>query len=723
MKRTLIICISAVLFGAAAVGAAQAAKVKVWHHSVPSHHDKAQLKNAVVSSEGTIRLSKLLRPLPGVEAAHVWDVVEDRAGNLYAATGDEGKVFKVTPDGKATVAFTSEDSQVFCLAAASDGSVYAGTGPGGHVVRLSGNGAAKVVADLEDGYVWALAVDAKGENIYAATGPRGRIYRLGPDGKASVFYQTKHEHVLCLALGADGNLYAGTDKGGLVYRIDPRGKGFVAFSAPQSEVRSLAVAADGSVYAGTSSPTKRRGPAATTAGTSGGSGSALSGPSAAPLAGNRPKETPAAEGPSKTASSDSKEPTKGSPAAAPSVPGGGDNSLFRIAADGTVRELFREKAMVLRLLRHGGKVLVGTGMDGQLFEADERTRERTELIRLDHGQILSLLRRGDGSVVIGTGDPGRLYVLQDRCAARGTITSEVLDAKLVSKWGALRWKAEAPAKTAVTLAVRSGNTSEPDDTWSDWSAEQTDSQQAVAAAPAARFLQYRVTMTSDNPAATPTLSSVTVRYQGGNQAPEVTKVEVPDLDAGNLDEPKRLKLRWAATDANEDELTFDLYIRKDGWKNWVLLEEELTKTEYEWDTTTTPSGVYEVKVVASDRRDNSDEDALTGQRASVSFVVSHALPVVSVKVAGVEGEQAVVEATVTDAAARLTAASYSLNGRKWVSVFPTDGLFDDRSEKFRFKTEALKPGTYVLVLRVKDAAGNTGTADVVFTVETKPAPR
>jgi sugar lactone lactonase YvrE len=134
----------------------------------------------------------------------------------------------------------------------------------------------EVVADLEDGYIWALAVDAKGENVYAATGPRGRVYRLGPDGKASVFYQTKHEHVLCLALGADGNLYAGTDRGGLVYRIDSRGKGFVVFSAPQSDVRSIAVAADGSVYAGTSSPAKRRGPGSLTAG-GGSSGSSLSG--------------------------------------------------------------------------------------------------------------------------------------------------------------------------------------------------------------------------------------------------------------------------------------------------------------------------------------------------------------------------------------------------------------------------------------------------------------
>ena len=51
----------------------------------------------------------------------------------------------------------------------------------------------------------------------------------------------------------------------------------------------------------------------------------------------------------------------------------------------------------------------------------------------------------------------------------------------------------------MTVAVRSGNVAEPDDTWSDWSAEQTDPQQAVVAAPAARFLQYRVTLTTDGP--------------------------------------------------------------------------------------------------------------------------------------------------------------------------------------------------------------------------------
>jgi hypothetical protein len=721
MIRSFLAAMAAALLGLP--GLCQAAKVKLWDQHAPAQYDKAQFKQAVVSSEGTLRLSRQLKPLAGIDAAHVWAVAEDRAGNLYAATGDEGKLFKVAPDGKVSVAFTSDDSEVLCLAAAADGSVYAGTGPSGHVVRIDPQGAAKVIADVGEAYVWSLAVDAQGQTIYAGTGPRGRIYRLTPEGKPTIFYTTRQEHIHCLALAADGTLYAGTDKAGLVYRIDPRGKGFVLFSAPQSEVRTLLLTPD-AVYAGTSAPTKHH-PGGSLPATAGSSAPAGSSPQPVRLSTGkesiRASDSPAAGG--TPPSPEAKEPAKAAPtpAPAPPAPSSGENSVFRIGADGSVREVFREKAMVLSLLRQPGHFFVGTGMDGQLFEVDETSRERSEIGRLDSGQVLCLCRRGDGSIGLGAGDPGKLYVLQDRYAARGTIVSEVLDAKLISRWGALRWKADTPAGTTVTVAVRSGNVAEPDETWSDWSAELTDAQQAVIAAPPARFLQYRVTLASDNPDVSPALHQVTLRYATTNQAPEVGKIEVPDLDAGNLDNPKKLKFKWTATDANEDDLSYSLYVRKDGWKNWVELADDLDKPEYEWDTTTTPSGVYVLKVVASDRKDNPPEDALTGERASGPFPVAHAPPAVTVKVAGADGDQVLLEATATDPLVRLTAASYAVNGKKWVNVFPTDGLFDSKTETFRFKTESLKPGTYVVVLRVRDAAGNTGAGDVVFTVEPRPA--
>lgn len=267
----------------------------------------------------------------------------------------------------------------------------------------------------------------------------------------------------------------------------------------------------------------------------------------------------------------------------------------------------------------------------------------------------------------------------------------------------------------------SGNVAEPDDTWSDWSVEQTDPRHATAATSTGRFLQFRATLTSDNPEATPTLRDLTILYLNTNHAPEVTSIEVPNLDAVNLDNPKKLRFRWTAVDPNEDELTYNLYVRKDGWKNWVLLEEDWEKKEYEWDTTTTPSGEYQLRVVASDRRDNSAEEALTGDRVSTPFLVAHTPPTVTVKVSEIDGDKAVVEATATDPLVRLTGASFSVNGKKWVNVFPAGGLFDRTTATFKFKTDALKPGTHVLVLKVKDASGNTGSGDVLFTVPAKPA--
>ncbi len=696
------------------VQTAPAAKVKVWQHTGPKNFDKAQLKQAVVSSEGTLRLSRQLRPLANLEAAHVWDIVEDKAGNLWVATGDDGKIFKVGTDGKATVVYTSStESQIFCLALALDGTVFAGTGPGGKIIRLGADGNGQVFADKLDSYVWSLAFDAATQTLYAGTGPKGKIYQVAADGKASVHYATKQEHILALALSKNA-LYAGTDKGGLVYRIDAKGKGFVVYHAHQAEVRSLLVAND-AVYAGTASAIVKRPSGGTPFRPSPGGITPMGAPTFSPTETKSKSEAKPAQTGTSGANIGSDE-TKGSPAAAPSTPVVGDNSLYRINADGTVREIFRDKIMVLSLLRHHGRLLVGTGMQGQLFEIDEVSKEKVELARLDHGQIHCMLERKDGSIVLGTGDPGKLYVLDDKFAAKGTITSDVLDAKIISTWGAMNWKAVTPSGSSASVAVRSGNTSDPDETWSAWSTEQTTMEGAKAIAPTARYLQYRVTLTTKDPAVTPEFRHLALRYKTTNQAPEITSFDVPDLDATPQESPKKFRLRWNATDPNEDELTFSLHFKKDGWKDWVLLEDNLDRKDFDWDTTTIPSGLYQFKVTASDRRDNSPEEARTAEKISPLVPVTHLPPAVSVKLAGFDGDQAILEASATDSLVRLTDAAFSVDGKRWANIFPTDGLFDSKTETFRFKTDALRPGAHILMLRVRNAAGNLGSGDVAFTV-------
>jgi hypothetical protein len=715
-----------------------AAKVKVWQHNNQGHFDRAQFKQAVVSSEGTLRLAKQVKSLANLHSSHVWDVVEDKAGNLIVATGLEGKIFKLAPDGKVDLLYATGDSQVLCLTQAPDGTIFAGTGPRGTVIRI-GAGKATVVAENLDMYVWNLAYDPQSKLLFAGTGPRGRIYQIQADGKASVFYTTNQEHVLRLALGSKSTLYAGTDKGGMVYRIDPRGKGFVIFHAPQSEIRTLLVV-DDVVYAGTGSPIQRR----SGSGSSKTSSTSKSGPLEPQAPGDqRPDDNDPQKGGDKEEAED-KEDSSPNPkpstttvsgrtgsvdeerfstaggAPAPSQPGAGENSVFRIAADGTVREIFREKVLILSMLKLNGRFLLGTGQQGQVFEVNESSKEKTELVRLDHGQVTCMLKRQNGSIVLGTGDPGKLYVLEDSFVAKGTVISEVLDAKIISKWGALNWRATVPPATTVTVALRSGNVPEPDDTWSDWSAEQTDSQGSKVPAPAARYLQYRVTLATDNSRVSPEVHGMTLRYRTTNQAPEITSFEVPDIDGANHDNPRKLKLHWTAVDPNEDELTYSLFFKKDGWKDWVRLETDLERKDYDWDTTAVPSGIYTLKLVASDRRDNTPEEALTAEKISNPVPIAHDPPRVTVKTAGTEGDQAVIEATATGTLVRLTEASYALNGKKWTNVFPTDGLFDGKNKSFRFKTEGLRPGTYVLVLRVRDAAGNVGSGDVVFTVAARP---
>jgi hypothetical protein len=708
-----------------------AAKVKTVTIATPGNYEKARLEQTVVSSQGSVRLARSLQPLPlnGVlDAARIWDVIEDKAGNLYVATGDDGRIFKIALDGLVSVAFDTGDSQVLCLAAGGDGSVYAGTGPAGRIIRIDPAGKASVLNKGVASYVWALVFDDKANSLYAATGPRGGVYRVGADGKAELFFQAKQDHILSLVRAPDGVFYAGTDRQGLVYRIDSHGKGYVLFQAPQSEVRCLQLTGQ-ALYVGTSSPSGGR--PGTTAGKRQADSrlSMLDKPSRPE--GQRvdeerkspPKKPPTDESASEDRSSSSRsdrserDSERSSSTERASSPSGGENSVYRLGFDGSVREVFREKGLVLSLLKLNDRLYVGTGSQGQLFEEEESTKERSEIARLDHGQIQRLFQRRDGSILLAAGDPGKLYVLQDRYVNSGTVYGEAIDAKLVSRWGAISWQADLPSGTKFSVAVRGGNVSEPDETWSEWSAPQSDPQTAVAGIRPARYLQFRLKFETSNSAVSPVLHNLTIRYATLNQAPEVTSLDVPNLDSASAKDAKKLRIKWSATDANEDDLVFDIFVRKEGWKDWVRIEDGYPKTDYEWDTTTMPTGMYEVKVVASDRPDNNEEDSLTGERISGPVAVAHEPPTVTLKLAKLDGNRAAFEASASSTLVRLSSASYSLDGGKWTNVYPTGGLFDSREAKFRFNSDGLEAGAHVLVLRVRDAAGNTANADVVLSVK------
>ena len=192
------------------------------------------------------------------------------------------RVYRITPDGKATIIFEPKELQVQALQTGPAGAIYAATAPDGKVYKIEhkpggkaqpakadppqdtasdkakktkakrqgDKDAAKPAADpswsssvyFEPGtkYIWDLALDKAG-NLYVATGDHGEIYRVTPKGEHSVFFKSDETHIRVLAFDAQENLIAGSDGSGLIYRISPAGEGFVLYSAPKKEITALAL--------------------------------------------------------------------------------------------------------------------------------------------------------------------------------------------------------------------------------------------------------------------------------------------------------------------------------------------------------------------------------------------------------------------------------------------------------------------------------------------------
>ena len=106
--------------------------------------------------------------LPGAE--DVWSLAFDpKSKALYAATGPEGKLFRIDQGGKAQVYFKSDDPNLVSVAVADDGTVYAGSSGKALLYKITGPGRATVLYDFdtEDVKLLAVAPSEKGGAVYA----------------------------------------------------------------------------------------------------------------------------------------------------------------------------------------------------------------------------------------------------------------------------------------------------------------------------------------------------------------------------------------------------------------------------------------------------------------------------------------------------------------------------------------------------------------------------
>ncbi len=708
---------------------------------------KGRFDRVSLSPDGKIYSAPAYDLVYDTGQSYVFSMVRDRAGNLFIGTGDEGKVFKVDPQGKGSLYFQAKELNVFAMALDASDALYVGTSPDGKVYKVTGPNQATDFCDPESKYIWSLIFDDAG-SLNVATGASGIIYKVDKSGAKSTFYTCGDNHVVCLARGSSNNLLAGTSPAGLILEITPAGKGFALMDAPLEEIRSLTMDRFGAVYAiATSARGAEVAPppkplAASAAGAAVSSGTITI--EAVQGIAEKAKETKAVTAPGGEKES-----------------AGAKSAVYAITKEGSIETVYSssEQTVFDAVVRGDSSLMIATGPKGRLLSIDA-AKQVTVVSDTPEEDLTRLLVDGD-AVYVSSSNQGKVYKLRPQRAQSGTYESSALDAKTVASWGKISWRIANPSGATVELSTRTGNTDKADSSWSDWSPAYGSPGQQITS-PRARYLQWRATFKNSSGAASgpmaDTLEQVQVAYLQQNLRPQVTSIEVlpygielqkqPSLAAGGLTlytsstgldgrslnaprergkekqpMPPRQVLQlgaqsftWKATDDNDDSLEYALYFRGDGESDWKLLEKKLIDTFYTLNAAALPDGIYRLKVVASDAPGNPYDKYLIGELVSDPFVIANATPQVEITGNGMSGRRVEAQFRARVLTGRIATAEFSIDGGEWFLVFPVDGIADSVQEEYRIATSELSTGEHLIGIRASDGDGNTGTARLVVKI-------
>lgn len=741
MRSPLARTFAAAVLACSASLPAHAAQPQFWKIEDARDYLDGQTEGLSIDSEGRVRLAPAAQLLHDPESPYVWCVARDPKGRVFAGTGNEGKVF-VTEGQKGSLFFDAGELEVHALAWGPDGRLYVGTSPDGKVYAVDAAGKSETFYDPAEKYVWALAFDSSGR-LLVATGAEGKVYRVDRQGKAETLLTTAETHITALAVGAEGAVFAGSAPGGILYRVDAKGKVFVLHDSPYREVKALEAGPDGSVYAAVIDGREKDEATRT------------------PVPMIMPVTPPAAAGGAEVTVTETFSVPGVSTAATPMAPaakaeptrsGPTKGALLRIVASGEVDTLWsssEETPHSLAAIKGG--VWMGTGNKGQVYRVqDDRTWAMVATLPAE--QVTALARNGD-RLLAATSNPGQVHVLDSRLATSGEFTSKVKDTETVSTWGRLRWDATAPSGTRVEVRTRSGNTGNPDSTWTEWSAPYTRAEGDAVTSDRARFLQVKVTLHGSD-AASPLLESLSAAFLQRNLRPQMQaiavhapgevfqkplsltgEVEILGLEPGALPDrgassaaaraalppvtsySRKLYQKgvqtfsWKADDPNGDTLSYEVQYRRVGETRFRILRRDLSEPVLAWDTTTVPNGRYVVRIAASDAPSNPESLALSADRESGAFEVDNTPPVVTAQ--AVAGGAARVRVQVKDDSSAVRRTEYSVDGGEWEEVHPADGISDTAEETYEFTPAPLTgAGPHMVVVRAMDLLGNVASARV-----------
>ena len=717
---------------------ARAVETKSWVHSGQADFERGSLENLSLSSDGRLTLSPVFRELADPSVAYLWALAADSKGVLYTGGGSPSsttsKLVAIDPSGKQRTIADLPGLQIQAIAVDKRDRVYVATAPDGKVYRVDGTGKFETFYDPKAKYIWALAFNSRGE-LFVATGDGGEVHKVGIDGAGSVFFKTEETHARSLAVDGKDNVIVGTEPGGLIIRISPAGDGFVLHQAAKREVTAVAVSNSGVIYAAAVG-NKSGSP-------SSGSGTGLSIPT--------PSIPPAQISSSAARSTGGTAPAPPtSPGASSSSPGvTGGSEIYRIGADNFPQRIWTHPNDVAYAIAFDGegRPIVGTGNKGNIYRIDS-DQVNTLLINASPTQVTGFASGPNGKLFAATGNVGKVFQVGPELQKSGFYESEALDAQYFCYFGRVRYKGELNSG-AVNIETRSGNLDRPQKNWSQWAAVNG---MARIASPSARFLQYRVTLSSSPRGTSPELREIELAYMPKNVAPTIEEIDItpanyrfpaptlpltasnnitlpalgqrrrtsgPSISLDSLSSSQTMSyakgnigVRWLANDPNGDDLIFKVEIRSVQEKEWKLLRDKVKERYLGWESTAFPDGEYVVRVTASDLPDNPPDQALTAQIESERFIIDNTAPRISGLAGTKSGNKVMVKWSARDDRSVIDRAEYSIDGGEWVVVQPTTRLSDAPELQYDLNLDT-PPGEHTIAVRITDEFDNQTVESVI----------
>src|SRR4030042_624970 len=145
----------------------------------------------------------------------VWDLLFLDSGELWAAVGESGGIYQISPLGEGRMLFKAAQNHILCLEKTARGDIVAGSGgnglaykiaterpgsspaarDGGALYRVTGDGMAKRLGSSEDEMIYSLLWREDEKKVLFGTGGKGRIYSVDREERVALLLQQSSEQV------------------------------------------------------------------------------------------------------------------------------------------------------------------------------------------------------------------------------------------------------------------------------------------------------------------------------------------------------------------------------------------------------------------------------------------------------------------------------------------------------------------------------------------------